>query len=60
NMRMNLDLDSRMGRDGYAVFGNVIEGQNIVRDIAMSSTHSAGGMEDVPVEPILIISTTLK
>ncbi|MFT6552750.1 MAG: cyclophilin family peptidyl-prolyl cis-trans isomerase [Zhongshania marina] len=60
NMRMNLDLDSRMGRDGYAVFGSVIEGQNIVRDIAMSSTHSAGGMEDVPVEPILIISTTLK
>ncbi|WP_269619132.1 peptidylprolyl isomerase [Zhongshania sp. BJYM1] len=60
NMRMNLDLDSRMGRDGYAVFGKVIDGQNIVRDIAISKTHSVGHMDDVPVEPILIISTTLK
>ncbi|WP_295877491.1 peptidylprolyl isomerase [uncultured Zhongshania sp.] len=60
NMRMNLDLDSRMGRDGYAVFGKVIEGENIVRDIAISNTHSVGGMDDVPVEPILIISTTIK
>ena len=59
-MRMNLDLDSRMGRDGYAVFGKVIEGENIVRDIAISNTHSVGGMDDVPVEPILIISTTIK
>jgi cyclophilin family peptidyl-prolyl cis-trans isomerase len=60
NMRMNLDLDSRMGRDGYAVFGKVIDGQNVVRDIAISETHSTGGMKDVPVKPILIISTTLK
>lgn len=60
NMRMNLDLDARMGRDGYAVFGKITDGQNVVRDIAISNTHSAGGMEDVPVEPILIISTTLK
>lgn len=60
NMRMNLNLDARAGRDGYAVFGEVIDGHNIVRDIAISKTHSAGGMQDVPVEPIVIIGTTLK
>jgi peptidyl-prolyl cis-trans isomerase A (cyclophilin A) len=60
NMRMNLNLDARAGRDGYAVFGEVIDGHNVVRDIAISKTHSAGGMRDVPVEAIIIINTTLK
>lgn len=60
NMRMNLNLDARAGRDGYAVFGKVIDGHNIVRDIAISKTHTAGGMKDVPVESIVIIATTLK
>jgi cyclophilin family peptidyl-prolyl cis-trans isomerase len=60
NMRMNLNLDARAGRDGYAVFGEVIDGHNVVRDIAISKTRSAGGMRDVPVEAIVIIGTTLK
>ncbi|WP_235035647.1 peptidylprolyl isomerase [Zhongshania aliphaticivorans] len=60
NMRMNLNLDARMGRDGYAVFGRVIDGQNVVRDIAISKTHTVNYMSDVPVEPILIISTKVK
>ena len=59
NMRMNLDLDARMGRDGYAVFGKVVDGQNIVRDIAISDTHSLGDFDDVPVEPILINSVSV-
>ncbi len=60
NMGMNLNLDARMGRDGYAVFGKVIDGQNVVRDIAVSRTHSVGGFDDVPVEPILITNTSIK
>ncbi|MFT4919718.1 MAG: peptidyl-prolyl cis-trans isomerase A (cyclophilin A) [Zhongshania aliphaticivorans] len=60
NMGMNLNLDARMGRDGYAVFGKVTGGQNVVRDIAVSRTHSVGGFDDVPVEPILITNTSIK
>lgn len=60
NMGMNLNLDARMGRDGYAVFGKVIDGQNVVRDIAMSRTHSVGDFDDVPVEQILIINASVK
>lgn len=60
NMRMNLELDARMGRDGYAVFGKVIDGQHVVRDIATAETHERGGFEDLPVEPIFINSVTVK
>jgi cyclophilin family peptidyl-prolyl cis-trans isomerase len=56
NMGMNLRLDARMGKAGYAVFGKVIEGQNVLRDISVSRTHSVGYFDDVPVEPILLIS----
>ncbi len=59
NMRMNLELDARMGRDGYAVFGKVVEGQHVVRDIAMSKTHAVGDFDDVPVEPIFINSVSV-
>ncbi len=56
NMGMNLSLDARMGKAGYAVFGKVIEGQNVLRDISVSRTHSVGHFDDVPVEPILLIN----
>ena len=59
NMRMNLSLDARAGRAGYAVFGEVIDGQHVVRDIANSKTHAYGGFDDLPVEPILIESVTV-
>ena len=60
NMGMNLNLDARMGRDGYAVFGKVVDGQNVVRDIALSRTHTRGDFNDVPVEPILIVNASIK
>lgn len=59
NMRMNLSLDARAGRDGYAVFGEVIDGQHVVRDIANAETHAYGGFDDLPVDPILIKSVTV-
>lgn len=45
----------------YAAFGKVIEGIEIVDDIASVKTGSvaASGMQDVPVEPIIIESITV-
>lgn len=41
---------------GYAVFGRVIGGEAVVQKIAHVATGSAGGMGDVPVDPIIIES----
>ncbi len=54
NLRMNLSLDARMGRDGYAVFARVIDGQHVVRDISNKRTHRLGDFDDVPIEPIVL------
>lgn len=48
--------DNTAGGFGYAVFGKVIEGMDVVDDIANSKTIAKGGMNDVPRETILIIS----
>jgi len=44
---------------GYAVFGRVYEGMSIIDAMAMVDTGSAGGMNNVPVEPIVILSAKL-
>lgn len=44
---------------GYAVFGKVVEGMNVVDAIAAVPTGSAGGMQDVPREPVTILSATI-
>ncbi len=41
---------------GYAVFGKVIEGMDVVDKIAAVKTTVRRGMEDVPVEPVVINS----
>jgi len=41
---------------GYAVFGKVTEGMDVVDAIDAVPTHSVGGMKDVPVEAVKIIS----
>jgi peptidyl-prolyl cis-trans isomerase A (cyclophilin A) len=41
---------------GYAVFGKVIEGMDIVDKIVSVKTEARNGMKDVPVDPIIIIS----
>lgn len=38
----------------YAVFGKVVEGMDTVDAIKSSRTTSKGGMDDVPVEPVVI------
>ncbi|MDT8435380.1 MAG: peptidylprolyl isomerase [Gemmatimonadota bacterium] len=50
-----LDHGGRPGATwGYAVFGRVIEGMDVVDAIASAPTTTAGGMADVPVEPVRI------
>ena len=55
NVRNNLRLDWAPGRDGYAVFGEVIDGMSVVDYIVTAPTRTLQGHEDVPVEPIKII-----
>ena len=39
---------------GYAVFGEVIEGMDVVKSIGSVPTGNTGGFQDVPVEPVVI------
>ena len=39
---------------GYAVFGAVVEGMDVVKSIEGSATHSAGRFDDVPVKDVVI------
>jgi cyclophilin family peptidyl-prolyl cis-trans isomerase len=41
---------------GYAVFGRVLTGMDVVDRIASVPTKTQGEMEDVPVEPVVIKS----
>ena len=49
----NLDYPSFDGW-GYAVFGQVSKGLEIVDQIANQSTHTQAGRQNVPVQPIII------
>jgi cyclophilin family peptidyl-prolyl cis-trans isomerase len=44
---------------GYAVFGKVIEGMDVVDKIASVKTTVRSGMENVPVDTVTIISATV-
>jgi peptidyl-prolyl cis-trans isomerase A (cyclophilin A) len=58
NLKDNPFLD-HSGRDfGYAVFAKVVEGMEIVDRIAAVETGSQGGHQDVPVEPVVVLSAT--
>lgn len=57
NHQDNTPLDTVGG--GYAVFGKVTEGMDVVDAIAEVKTTSRNGMDDVPVEPVIIKSATI-
>ena len=44
---------------GYAVFGSVIDGMDVVDQIALSTTSTVGGYADAPLEPTFINSVTV-
>jgi len=45
---------------GYTVFGRVIKGMGVVDAISKVKTSRRGSRKDVPVEPVVIISVTVK
>jgi cyclophilin family peptidyl-prolyl cis-trans isomerase len=59
NQRSNLRLDWTPGSEGYTVFGEVIQGMDIVDFIATAETGTAGGMGDVPKQAIVIEDVVL-
>ena len=44
---------------GYAVFGKVVEGMDVVNTIKKVSTTSKSGHQDVPADPVVIDSATM-
>lgn len=58
NVRNNLNLDWAPGRDGYTVFGEVIDGMKVVDYIVTAPTGNRGHHQNVPVEPITIVGIT--
>jgi cyclophilin family peptidyl-prolyl cis-trans isomerase len=55
NLADNIDLNPRPTRWGYAVFGHVVEGMEVVDEIGQKPTGAGGIFErDVPVETIVI------
>lgn len=54
NLADNLALDPKPTRWGYAVFGEVVQGIEIVDEIGHRPTAAKAGMQDVPVEPVVI------
>lgn len=55
----NNDFLNHGGRDfGYAVFGKVSDGMDVVDKIAAVATGNSGGHQDVPVETVTILEVT--
>ena len=55
NLADNIALDPSPARWGYAVFGRVIEGMDVVDRIASVATGSSGEFqEDAPLQPVVI------
>ena len=66
NQRSNLRLDWSGGKDGYTVFGEVVDGMQVVDIVSLTDTGSAQAQttrgptifQDVPVQPIVVLSVT--
>jgi len=54
----NLDFPNPDG-NGYAVFGKVVSGMDVVQKIESVPTHNDGMMQDVPRVPVVIQSATV-
>ncbi len=54
NLRDNHRLDYGIGGAGYAVFGRVVEGMDVVDRVAMVPTASRGAHENVPQMAVVI------
>ena len=59
NLRDNDFLDNGTRDFGYAVFGEVTDGMDVVDKIAAVRTGNRGGHQDVPTEAVEIIEVTI-
>lgn len=59
NHRDNVFLDQQDSKWGYAVFGKVVSGMDVVNAIAAVKTGRKGPYSDVPVEPVVINTVTV-
>jgi peptidyl-prolyl cis-trans isomerase A (cyclophilin A) len=59
---INVSDNSRLDRagGGYAVFGKVTDGMDVVNKIKKVATTTRAGMDDVPMEPVTIKSAKRK
>ncbi len=60
NLSDNAFLDHGARDFGYAVFGRVVEGMDVVDAIAAVRTANKGMHQNVPVEPVLIVKAGRK
>jgi peptidyl-prolyl cis-trans isomerase A (cyclophilin A) len=60
NVQDNPSLDYSRGMPGYAVFGRVVSGMDVVETIRYVKTSSRGQFEDWPQQDVLIMKAYLK
>jgi len=58
NLKDNDFLDNRPGNFGYAVFGRIASGMEVIDAIAAVKTGRSGMHEDVPAEPVIVTQVT--
>jgi len=60
NLKDNAFLDHGDRDFGYAVFGKVVDGMDVVDAIAGVATGNQGGHSDVPLDPVTITEVKLE
>jgi len=55
NIKNNYFLNNGYRDFGYAVFGKVISGMELLNGLSLTETNTVNGMRDVPVEPIIVL-----
>jgi peptidyl-prolyl cis-trans isomerase A (cyclophilin A) len=59
NVKDNASLNAKGDADGYAVFGKVIAGMDVIDKIRVVPTGNKSIYQNVPLTPIIITSATL-
>jgi cyclophilin family peptidyl-prolyl cis-trans isomerase len=54
NLADNVALDPKPTRWGYAVFGRVVEGSNVVDDVGYRPTSPQGQFQNLPAAPVIV------